>query len=182
MFSRRAGRIALSFVALAGVVAVARPVRAEPPRTFALGIGTIKEHGFGGLVRLRFDHAAFDASVGAMPVLVLTSTNSEVNAHYGTALHLDGSAVFFFNGADKKFQNGIRAGGLWDSIMGPGALLGWVGDLCWERLLLGFGLGIQVYPDYSSSVKGHFNLSGDPNSFLGIVQLYLGVNIGWYIF
>jgi hypothetical protein len=155
------------------------------PRAFALGLTTLKEHGFGAFLRVRADHVALDIAYGTMPVLLVLQTRSgdtvDVKADM-SAVHLDGSLLVFFSDNQKRFQNGLRGGVVYDSIMGPGAMFGWVGDLVWNRFGLGFGAGLQVYTDFNSRVSKHFGIArSSVEDSLGTVQPYVGVNFFWYL-
>lgn len=159
-------------------LAVRAGAPAEAPRTVAVGVATLKEHGFGVVLRARRDHVALDLAAGLAPVLVITN----LDLYAAMPVHADASFVFFFSDADRRFQQGVRLGAAWDAIVGGGALVGWVGDLTWRQLVIGFGAGLQYYPDFESGVREHFDLEGASfEGSLTTVQPYLGVNLCWYL-
>jgi hypothetical protein len=155
------------------------------PRQFALGLALLKEHGFGGLLRLRFNHVALDATGGFMPLLIITQTVDGTTMDVDGALSAHGGIgpVFFFNGDQKKFQNGIRVNGIYDQIMGPGGGAGWVGEFTKTSFTLALGAGIQVYPEAEDRIRKHFGYSSaiklDPTST--VLQVYVGLNLFWYL-
>lgn len=78
------------------------------------------------------------------------------------SLHVDASAVIFFSDKTRRFQMGIRGGGLWEEVLGSGWILGWVGEVTWERLALDFGVGLKLHS-------------------IGFFQPYTGVNLVYYL-
>lgn len=121
-----------------------------------------------------------------MPVILVLQDASSGGLDFKGAmsLHTGGHLVFFFSKDDqKKFQNGLRVGGFWDSVLGGGAQIGWVGDLHWDRLSLGFGAGLQIYPAGAEKARDHFNLVGavEMLELMTTVQPYVGLNLGWYL-
>ena len=167
---------------------VERPPAAEPeaakPRTLAIGITTLKEHGFGGVVRGRMDHVALDFAVGFNPVLVIVSGDTSI-VDFGMPLQLSLGPVFFFSSDQATFQNGIRLNGIYNRALGPGGGLGWVGEITKRHLTIAFGVGFQVYPQASRRVKEYFSdlrdQDVDLSSSLPELQVYVGVNILWYL-
>lgn len=158
----------------------------DHPRTFAIGLATLKEHGFGVIARLRFGHFAIDGAIGSLPILVMyTDYSGEMlNMDADMSIHADAGCVFFFNDDQKRFQNGIRLAGIYDSIIGPAGMIGWVGDLTFNRFALGFGAGIQYYPDYIEKAEEHFPelRRAEAMDETQNIQLYLGINFMWYLF
>jgi hypothetical protein len=170
--------------------AVSEPVeQTKHPRMFALGISLFSEHGFGAAARLRFDHVAIDVAYGVQPIFFTYQKDDPETGDEKTKWEFDmalvnadaGVAVFF--GDDQKgFQNGLRAQGIFNNIMGPGAGLGWVGDLCWKRFVLGFGAGVQAFFKYVDWVKDHFDYGSEVQiSAFNAVQIYFGLNLMWYL-
>jgi hypothetical protein len=155
------------------------------PRTFALGLTTFKEHGFGVFVRLRMNHVAFDVAYGVMPVILMLQTTSgeTVDMEFDmSTVHVGGSVVVFFSNNQKRFQNGLRLGAVYDSIMGPAPIVGWVGDVVWKNFGLGLGAGLQVYPDFNDRVSKHFDIpKSSVQEGIGMVQPYFGLNLFWYV-
>jgi hypothetical protein len=147
----------------------------------AFGLTTFKEHGFGGFVRLRLNYVAFDAAYGVMPIIILYSgARSDVDFDWAT-VHTSGSVVFFFSNNQKRFQNGLRLGGVYDNVMGPAGMLGWVGDIVWANFALGIGAGLQVYPQFNERAAEHFHVSESSiSSSMGALQIYMGLNLFWY--
>jgi hypothetical protein len=155
------------------------------PRRLALGLTTLKEHGFGGVLRLRFNHVALDATGGFMPLLIITSTVG------GTTMDIDGAMsahggigpVFFFSGDQKRFQNGLRVNGIYDQVMGPGGGLGWVGEITMTRFTIALGAGLQIYPEAEDRIREHFGFSSAVklDALSTSVQLYVGLNLFWYL-
>ena len=155
------------------------------PRRFALGLATLKEHGFGALVRVRFDHVALDAAAGFLPVIIITQT------YDGTTMNIDGALpahasvgpVFFLNDQYKGFQNGIRVNGIYNGLMGPGAGAGWVGEITKTSFTLGFGAGLQVYPNAEDKIRNHFHYGSDIqlDATTTVLQFYAGLNLLWYV-
>jgi hypothetical protein len=157
----------------------------DNPRTFALGIATLKEHGFGGIMRARFNHFAIDGSVGSLPWLIMYTTADGTTTSYDGAMsfHTDLSFLIFINSDHGRFQNGIRLGGLYDSVGGKGVMFGWSGELTFNTFALCFGVGIQYYPDLIEKVNERFPAT--KNADLGSsykYQPYLGINFVWYLF
>ena len=155
------------------------------PRRFGLGISLLGEHSLGAVARLRFNHVAIDLAYGVQPVfLTFQREGSEsIEWKFDMALvHADGGIAVFFSDDQKKFQNGLRAQGIFDNIMGPGTGVGWLGDLCWKRFILGFGAGVQVYFKYVDWVKDHLDLGQNIDiSRISMVQLYFGLRLMWYV-
>ena len=154
------------------------------PRSFALGITTLKEHGFGGKLRARWDHFALDGSVGSLPWLVTyqTADGTTTNYDFAMSFHADASCVIFINSNQSRFQNGIRLGGLYDSVGGAGALFGWTGELTFNTFAICFGVGVQYYPDLIDKLNDKFpdTKNSDMDSSYKY-QPYLGVNFMWYM-
>jgi hypothetical protein len=159
---------------------------ANNPRTFALGATLLKEFGFGAMARFRYNHLALDAGAGFMPILIgyyREGDSEAVSYDAGMAYNLYGSLAIFFNDHQRRFQNGIRLGGMYNQAMGPGGMVGWVGELGWERFALGFGAGIQYFPKYESHMRKFFDISENTESDdSNMYQLYIGVNLIYYFF
>jgi hypothetical protein len=160
-------------------------VQLNNPRTFALGITTLKEHGFGGMMRGRWDHFAVDFAAGGFPWLIMyqTADGTTTNYDFDMSLHADLGFIVFINSDQSRFQNGIRVAGIYDSIGGKGAMFGWTGELTFNTFALCFGVGLQYYPDLIKKVNEHFPATQDAeldSSFK--YQWYLGVNFMWYLF
>jgi hypothetical protein len=145
------------------------------PRQFALGFGLLKEHGFGVVGRVRFDHLALDAAYGLMPVFVLWR-DADLSL-----VHVNAGPVIFFNDALDRFQNGVRIAGIYDQILGPGAGFGWVGEFTKRSFAVGLGAGIQYYPDSDGRIRRHFHYGPGVDVVSARVQLYFGVNLLWYL-
>ena len=149
----------------------------DAPRAFALGLATLKEHGFGATMRLRANHVALDIAGGAMPVMVLTDT---IQADIG--LRGDAGPVIFFSDKTARFQSGLRFAGIYDTLMGPGGMAGWVGELGWQHFAMDFGAGVQVLPQFPDLATEHFAI---PDEYLlgptAMVQVYIGLNLLWYL-
>jgi hypothetical protein len=148
----------------------------------------LKEHGFGAFMRARLNHVAVDVAAGFMPVLIMyqTSSGSTVDIDGAMAPHGSASMLFFFTNDQKRFQNGLRIAGIYDRVMGWGGGLGWAGDLVWDRFDLGFGAGLQLYPNFNEKAAEYFGLpkSSFDNStdvLTGALQIYFGVNASWYL-
>ncbi len=160
-------------------------VQSNNPRSFAVGITTLKEHGFGGMMRARWNHFAIDGSVGSLPWLVMyeSADGTTTNYDFDMSLHTDLSCVIFINGDQGRFQNGIRLGGLYDSIGGKGVIFGWTGELTFNTFALCFGVGLQYYPDLIEKINDHFpdTRNADLDSSYKY-QWYLGINLVWYLF
>lgn len=158
---------------------------ASKPRRFALGISTLKEHGFGALVRLRFNRVALDAAAGFLPVIILTQSSD------GTTLNVDGALpphaslgpVFYLNDQYKGFQNGVRVNGIYNGLMGPGVGAGWVGEITKTSFTLGFGAGFQVYPNAEDRIRDHFHYGSSIqlDATTTVLQIYAGLNLLWYV-
>ncbi len=158
----------------------------QKPRTFALGISTLKEHGFGCVMRLRFNHFALDGIAGFMPLMLIIeeqyngSTNTDFK--FGMPLHVSGGAVIFFNDQLSRFQNGLRGAIVYDKGLGNGYTFGWVGDITWDRFALCIGAGLQYYPDPEEKVREYFDLHPEYDLSGSKYQPYIGVNFIWYLF
>ena len=155
------------------------------PRHLLVGLTTIKEHGFGVMLRGRANRVAVEAAVGYNPVLMVLQTEdgSTDDIQAAMALHAGGHFLIYFTKSPyRKFQNGLKLGGIWDKVLGPGGMIGWVGDLTWTNFNIAFGAGFQIYPDAEAGIKKEFNPPSNAElSPLTTVQPYLGVNFGWYI-
>ncbi|MBN2718279.1 MAG: hypothetical protein JXX14_20715 [Deltaproteobacteria bacterium] len=170
--------------------------RAEPahnrPFMFGLGIAPGGEHGYGAVFRFRTEHVSFDTAYGVLPVLISYYNEDTEKSSFDFALapvHVDGGVAFFFGERKKGFQDGVRTQGIFNSIMGPGAGLGWTRERqcsrntnrCWKHFVLGVGSGIKVFPRYAERIKSHFGLAdNEKTSPLNIVQMYLSVTLMWY--
>ena len=154
----------------------------DRPRTLALGITTLKEHGFGGVVRARANHVALDLAAGFNPVLVIV-TGSVSKIDFGMPIQASVGPVFFINNDHAKFQSGIRLNGIYNKALGPGGGIGWVGDLTKHSFAICFGAGVQIYPDASKRVKEYFpDLKGaDLSSSTPELQVYISINLLWYL-
>jgi hypothetical protein len=150
-----------------------------------LGITLVKEHGFGAMFRLRFNHVALDATGGFMPLLIITQTTDGATVKVDGAMsaHAGLGPVFFFNDDRKTFQNGIRVNGIYDQIMGPGGGAGWVGEYSKSAFAMAFGVGFQIYPKADDRIRKHFDYGSevklDPTNT--VLQLYVGFNLFWYV-
>ena len=155
------------------------------PRRFAIGLATLKEHGFGALMRVRFDHIALDAAAGFLPVIIITQTydGTTVNIDGALPLHASVGPVFFLNNQYKGFQNGLRVNGIYNALMGPGAGAGWVGEVTKTSFTLGFGAGLQVYPNAEDKIRNHFHYGSDIklDATTTVLQIYAGLNLLWYV-
>jgi hypothetical protein len=161
----------------------AEQVPADLPRTFSINITTLKEHGFGTAARIRYNHIAFEASGNAMPwLLMIDDRSGSVDVKFGFSYHVDASLIGFFNNRYSGMHHGLRLGGIMDGAAGYGMIAGYVGDIMWERFYIGLGGGIQYYPDFRNSVRKFFDLADSANITGGNVQIYLGVNFGWYLY
>ena len=153
------------------------------PRTLAIGLTTLKEHGFGVMVRARANHVAGDLAVGFNPILVVGSGGSSA-VDFGMPLQASIGPVFIFSNDQSTFQNGIRINGIYNRAVGPGGGLGWVGEITKAHFTIAFGFGLQIYPQATKRVKEYFpdlqgtELSSSPPPE---VQIYVGVNLFWYI-
>ncbi|MFH0976947.1 MAG: hypothetical protein V1874_14285 [Spirochaetota bacterium] len=155
------------------------------PRSFALGITTLKEHGFGGMLRARWNHFAIDGSVGSLPWLIMYTTEDgeTTETEFDMSFHSDLSCVVFINSDQSRFQNGIRLGALYDSIGGKGIMGGWTGEITFTTFALCIGAGIQYYPDIVDKLNEHFPKTRDAELDSSYKwQLYLGINCTWYLF
>jgi hypothetical protein len=159
-------------------------IETSKPREFALGIALLKEHGFGVVGRLRFNHVALDAAYGVMPLFVLWQTADGSTLHIDADLsfvHVGAGPVFFFNDHLDRFQNGLRLLGIYDQVLGPGAGLGWVGEITKRSFAIGFGAGLQYYPDAGERVRRHFHYAPGSDVSSAAVQLYFGLNLLFYL-
>lgn len=159
-------------------------VEPHHPRSFAIGLTTLKEHGFGAFIRLRAKVFALDLAYGFMPVFCLVQDTSgtalDLKADMST-IHTSASAVFFFGSDQRRFQNGLRFSAIYDNIMGPAGSIGWVGDIVWSSFALGLGAGLQIYPDFASRAGEHFGISKHSlEQGLNEVQPYFGLSLFWY--
>jgi hypothetical protein len=154
------------------------------PRKFALGVTLLKEHGFGAFARLRFDHLAIDVAYGLYPIIVMIEYGDDVDFKADISyIHVDGGLIYYFSDDQRRFQHGIRLAGIYDDIMSGGFMFGWVGDLVWGQFGLGLGAGIQVLPAAQNRILKHFDLNGivKVSPLVGILQVYVGVNLFWYL-
>ncbi len=160
------------------------------PRTFALGISTFKEHGFGGIVRYRLDNIAFDGAVGFYPLIMVMQVQDysgdtmSTEIEFGMPLHVNAGVVIYFDDKFKRFQNGLRCAYMINGGVGTGFQFGWVGELTWDYFALTFGAGIQYFPDFEDKVRDYFDISED-YEFSDVstsMQMYLGVNFIFYVF
>ena len=101
------------------------------PRTLAIGLTTLKEHGFGVMVRARANHVAGDLAVGFNPILVVGSGGSSA-VDFGMPLQASIGPVFIFSNDQSTFQNGIRINGIYNRAVGPGGGLGPAGRAGWH--------------------------------------------------
>jgi len=160
------------------------------PRTFALGVALLSEHALvSAVVRLRKNHIALDVSYGINPIIVTYTKPDSDKGDFGADMswvHVDGSLVLFFNDDQKRFQNGLRFGSVYDQITGFGGMFGWVGELGFNRFALSFGAGLKAFPRYEERVRDHFDIDDESEveSFLFPLWLgvYFGINLRWYLF
>jgi hypothetical protein len=154
------------------------------PRELGLGLALLKEHGFGVVGRLRFNHVALDAAYGVMPLFILWQTAGGTTMHVDADLsfvHFDAGPVFFFNDHLDRFQNGLRVAGVYDQVLGPGAGLGWVGEITKRSFAIALGAGLQYYPDAPDRVRRHFHYAPGSDVSAAALQLYFGLNLLWYL-
>jgi hypothetical protein len=156
--------------------------------TFGLAITTLKEQGFGGGMRLRFDHFAVEASVAAMPFFVLVTGDCE-KLVFKVAPHATGSVLVIYSDVTARFQNGLRLSGMWNGILGGGTQVGWFGELLFNNIVaLDFGAGVQLYPAGKTraarAVRDACGGDGDSEVSIiqSVVQLYVGLNLLFYVF
>jgi hypothetical protein len=164
-----------------------QPVSAKPetdkPRTLALGLAMVKEHGFGAVFRARLNHVALDLAAGFNPILIIIS-GSESKIDFAMPLQVGLGPVFFLSDAQASVQHGIRLNGIYNRVLGPGGGLGWVGELASRRrFTIAFGAGLQIYPQASRRVKEYFSDLQDASltSSAPEVQIYVGFNLLWYL-
>ncbi|MBI4705766.1 MAG: PEGA domain-containing protein [Deltaproteobacteria bacterium] len=152
------------------------PESAVPgPRNVALGLTLLKEHGFGGLLRLRVNHVALDLAGGALPVFIMAP-----DFRAALSAHASGSLVLFFSGDQRPTQHGLRLAGAYDQVLGPGGGAGWVGEWCWPHFVFALGAGLQIYPLFDDYARKYFDLGSEVDMGFGVVQPYLGLNLFWY--
>jgi hypothetical protein len=154
------------------------------PREFALGLALLKEHGFGVIGRVRFNHVALDAAYGVMPLFILWQTADGTTMHVDADLsfvHVGAGPVFFFNDHLDRFQNGLRLAGIYDQVLGPGGGLGWVGEITKRSFAIALGAGLQYYPDAGDRVRRHFHYSPGSDVSAAALQIYFGLNLLWYL-
>ena len=177
----------------ASAEATAGSTKTSPPkpRTFALGVAVLSEHGLvSAVARLRKNHVAIDLSYGINPVVVgWQEGDDDKSGDFGFAMswvHVDVSLVLFFSDDQKRFQHGLRFASVYDRITSFGAGLGWVGELGFERFALSFGAGLKAFPRFEQRVRDHFDIDDEHelSSFLIPVWLnvYFGINLRWYLF
>ena len=170
----------------ASIEPVERPGFAESetgkPRTLAIGLTMVKEHGFGAVVRGRANHVAVDLAAGFNPLLVII-TGDESKIDFGMPLQASLGPVFFISNDQANFQNGIRVNGIYNRALGPGGGVGWVGEITKRRFTIAFGAGLQIFPQATRRVKEYFSDLQDASltSSAPEVQFYFGVNLLWYL-
>jgi len=156
------------------------------PRTFALGVAILSEHGLvSAVARARHDHVAIDVSYGINPVVVTWEKPDSDKAEFGfdmSWVHVDGSLVLFFNDDQQKFANGLRFASIYNQIVGFGAGFGWVGELGFERFAMSFGAGVKSFPRYEERVRDHFDIDDRVDFKLPLwINVYFGINLRWYL-
>lgn len=156
------------------------------PRRLALGVGLLSEHALvSAVARVRYDHVALDAAYGINPVLVSYQEPESDAPGFGAEVswvHVDGSLVLFFGGDQERFVNGLRFGAVFDQIVSFGGMLGWVGELGFQRFALGFGAGLKVYPRYEQRARERFDIDDDVEFPIPLwLNIYFGVTLRWYL-
>jgi hypothetical protein len=156
----------------------------DNPRSFALGITTGTEHGFGGMARLRWDHFAIDGAAGSRfwYVMYQTADGTTTDTDFGMSFNGDLGFVIFINSNQSRFQNGIRLAGVYDSIGGKAAMFGWTGELTFTTFAICFGVGIQYYPDLIEKLNEHFPKTREAElDSSARLRPYIGINFVWYL-
>ena len=123
----------------------------ERPRSFGVGPTVGKTHGMGVFARARFGRLGFDVGGGAMPVLfqVQKEAGEPPEFAFDLAAQAAGSLLFFF-GDDpaRKYHHGLRAGALWNSLLGAGGMLGYQAEIAFgDTWAFTFGGGLQYLPN-----------------------------------
>jgi hypothetical protein len=177
-------------LSVAGAQGAAAAGKSEEPqwggRQLALGVG--EEHGFNGLVRLRFNHVAIEGALGAMPYVLSAVAGGDATYVIGASARATGSVIFFISDALRRYQSGIRLGGAFDSFFGPSALAGYVGELnLTERLALQAGAGFAYFPDGQRHADDALAKKSGTGAFKSsplqtLVHVYGGVNLIFYLF
>jgi len=151
----------------------------QTPDFFALGLTSLKEHGFGGILRLKYSFLALEGSVGAMPAVLIFDSYRSIE--FGMPLNADAGLIFFFNDQNRDFRNGLRLGGTWNRAFGGGFMLGWTGDCILSRFILSFGAGMQYYPEGVSHLKKYFDTVNTIEKSSNF-QVYAGVSLLFNVF
>ena len=127
------------------------PPAVEPvyARHLALGVGTATGLGIiAGSIRARLNYFALEGAVGYVPILLMSSGDSQCSAiAFEMPLQWTASAIFFFFRDQRRFVPGLRASALYNSKLGWGAMVGFEGEFRINQpLSLGFGAGLKVQP------------------------------------
>lgn len=157
-------------------------------RHFALGLSAMNEVGLmAAQIRVRWNYVGAEAAVGMSPVMAI-AVGECYQLFLDVSLHTTASLLVFFNNDQKDFSNGLRLGGIYDTKLGWGAIIGWQAEqIIKPWLALQFGIGLQVYPDGASWANGKLHKAcsdkyTDISPFLSYVQPYFGFGLLFYLF
>lgn len=154
------------------------PWACNPPRRFALSMTMVKEYGFGGAVRVRFNHFGFEAAFGYQPVLVITM-GAQSSVRVLSTYQATGALLIFFNNHRQRTQHGVKLGYVFNGLLQSGVLVGYMAEIArWKSFAMSITAGAQIYPQAINQLKRH-GLPADDSAFL---QPYVGYNLHFYLF
>jgi hypothetical protein len=160
------------------------------PRSVGAGLALLKTHGFGAVARFRAGTIGVEAGGGMLPVLISAQEPgaSQPEIAFDVAPQVAGSFLYFF-GDDpaKKYHHGLRFGGLWNGLLGPGAMVGYQAEVAFgERWGFTFGGGLQYLPNAKEGAQELAEEKFDDadsvelDESLLIVQPYVGAGLLYY--
>jgi hypothetical protein len=154
--------------------------RCRPPRHLAITVAFLKEYGFGGGLRGRFNHVGFEAVGAYMPYLVIGG-----EFHYFTTFQATGALLIFFNGHQRPTQHGIKLGFAYNNLSRYGFLIGYAAE--WSKsphFAWSFGGGIQVFPQAADRIEDELRKETTGSvkvDSLAALQFYIGISLHFYL-
>ena len=157
-----------------------------PPRTLALGVSLLQEHGFGGVARLRVGRAGFEVAGAWFPYYAFASACCNV-AYDLEGWRVTASVVGLLEGGKGgKLSHGPRFGYFYDGVLRHGLIVGYQVELpLSEWLVLEVGAGIQYTPSAGGPVRAILERTcGEPVELdvLAYLRPYVGVSALFYVF
>jgi hypothetical protein len=153
--------------------------RCNPPRHFALTVALLKEYGFGGGLRGRFNHVGFEAAGAYMPYLVMGA-----EFHYFTTWQATGAFLVFFNADHRRTHHGLKVGYAYNSVSQNGLLLGYTLEFSrWKHFTVSLGFGFQYFFKAAELIEEKLRDEGENVEVSPVAgfQPYFGVGLHFYL-